>query len=505
MLASKVSVESVKCFTGQLLVIKRWKNRPNHWSTLQKKIFPINKALDNFDDLYSSVYNDKWPSIRIALLSPHKYCAVVNNFSDTDRIMSELECEGAINLRHIFQRQEVKLSNKRKYLERKHHLNKIYKLDKKLDDMMKQKEQEELATLYPEDNQRQFLEDKEMKEEAEINTEQMNKQEHSLQSKLLKAQIDYSRQIDSNAGLNSASLYEFIPSTKLKGREDWVPESKHFSYYNSADDFPVEIIPENKLNFPEHLQVYTFENANITAFRPPASGSTGVLDYYLMDASSLFPVLALNLSPGDTLLDMCGAPGGKSFLALQTLYTDGIVCNDVKESRTNRIERVMNEYFYDWKKRIKITRRDARYIRDDSVFSKILVDVPCTTDRHSVTENDNNIFKVARIKERIRLPEIQSELLYTALKLVKVGGTVVYSTCSMSPIQNDGVVHMALRKIWEETSIKIVVKDLSRALEPAKYMFRFGDPGALKYGHIILPYLPANFGPMYFCKLVRIE
>lgn len=44
-------------------------------------------------------------------------------------------------------------------------------------------------------------------------------------------------------------------------------------------------------------------------------------DYYLMDASSLFPVLALNLSPGDVMLDMCGAPGGKSYLALQTLYT----------------------------------------------------------------------------------------------------------------------------------------------------------------------------------------
>lgn len=115
------------------------------------------------------------------------------------------------------------------------------------------------------------------KKDAETDTQQQNKQEHSLQSKLLKAEIDYSRQIDSDAGLNSAALYEFIPSTKLKGREDWVSESTHFSYYDSTDNFPVEFVPENKFNFPEHLQVYTFENANITSFRPPASGSTGVL------------------------------------------------------------------------------------------------------------------------------------------------------------------------------------------------------------------------------------
>lgn len=41
---------------------------------------------------------------------------------------------------------------------------------------------------------------------------------------------------------------------------------------------------------------------------------------------------------------------------------------------------------------------------------------------------------------------------------VAVGGTVVYSTCSLSPIQNDGVVKMALKKIWEETNHQIIVK-----------------------------------------------
>jgi len=45
-----------------------------------------------------------------------------------------------------------------------------------------------------------------------------------------------------------------------------------------------------------------------------------------------------------------------------------------------------------------------------------------------------------------------------ALKIISVGGTVVYSTCSLSPIQNDGVVGMALKKIWEETNSVMIVK-----------------------------------------------
>jgi 16S rRNA C967 or C1407 C5-methylase (RsmB/RsmF family) len=52
----------------------------------------------------------------------------------------------------------------------------------------------------------------------------------------------------------------------------------------------------------------------------------------------------------------------------------------------------------------------------------------------------------------------ENYFLSHALKIVEPGGTVVYSTCSLSPIQNDGVVHMALRKVWEETDIQVIVK-----------------------------------------------
>lgn len=73
-------------------------------------------------------------------------------------------------------------------------------------------------------------------------------------------------------------------------------------------------------------------------------------------------------------------------------------------------------------------------------------------------EDDNNIFKSTRIKERLRIPELQSEILVQCLQLLKPGGSLVYSTCSLSPVQNDGVVHMALSRAFTDFHITATVK-----------------------------------------------
>jgi len=58
---------------------------------VKKKIHPKDKALEHFDDFYGSVYGKRWKSLRLALLSPHKYSAVVNNFSDAKKVSQQLE------------------------------------------------------------------------------------------------------------------------------------------------------------------------------------------------------------------------------------------------------------------------------------------------------------------------------------------------------------------------------------------------------------------------------
>ena len=233
-----------------------------------------------------------------------------------------------------------------------------------------------------------------------------------------------------------------------------------------------------------------------------------MLSHYLLDGASILPPLLLDVKLGDRVLDACAAPGGKSLLMLQTLHPEQLVCNDVMESRVNRIRKVMKEYLFDYQERwegqrLILNQCDARNLDEYNSYDKILVDVPCTTDRHSLIENDNNIFKPTRIKERLRLPELQAGILVNCLRLLKPGGSLVYSTCSLSPVQNDGVVHMALQKVFNEHGLTFTIKDLSNVISLFSDIYKFEYSKSLKYGQMALPYLPANFGPMYFCKITR--
>lgn len=446
-----------------------------------KKKLATYKALEHFDDFYKQVYGSKWQLIRSGLLCKQKYIAVVNNYSDTEEICAGLEARGAINVSKIFKATAMTLKDDDVKVERQKSLDKIYEMDKEQPDVVEKEEEKKVERNF------------------------------SLQKSLDEAEIDTSRIINASNSLSLGGLHEFIPATKIKGREDFILESDHFRYYSKSSDFPLKIEREHKLEFPENLHVYCYEEENLTEFPHPKSGSTGVLNYYLMDGASLLPVLALDLKPGVRMLDVCSAPGGKSLIALQTLYPDAIVCNDSSISRTNRIKNVFKQYLFDfdekWIKtgKIRISCADARYMGMGEEYDRVLVDVPCTTDRHSVNEDDNNIFKADRIKERLKLPELQSEILFNALQMVSVGGTVVYSTCSLSPIQNDGVVHMALKRLWEETKIEMVVKDMTMALRQVKHVYKMASPRLMKFGHQVVPNSMQNFGPSYFCKLQRIK
>lgn len=88
----------------------------------------------------------------------------------------------------------------------------------------------------------------------------------------------------------------------------------------------------------------------------------------------------------------------------------------------------------------------------------------------------------------------------SALQTVVPGGIVVYSTCSMSPLENDGVVDEVLAKCSQNNQFKVEVVNSQFANHSFAEMFNFRTT---KNGILVLPSKAKNWGPMYFCKLQR--
>nr|XP_040144540.1 5-methylcytosine rRNA methyltransferase NSUN4 isoform X4 [Ictidomys tridecemlineatus] len=112
-----------------------------------------------------------------------------------------------------------------------------------------------------------------------------------------------------------------------------------------------------------NLRCFTFARGDVSCFPSARLGSLGVMDYYLMDAASLLPVLALGLQPGDIVLDLCAAPGGKTLALLQTGCCRNLAANDLSTARTSRLQKVLHSYVpQDIREgnRVRVTSWDGR-------------------------------------------------------------------------------------------------------------------------------------------------
>ncbi|XP_047535675.1 5-methylcytosine rRNA methyltransferase nsun-4 [Vanessa atalanta] len=486
-----------------------------HWSKLKKKSGPKYKALHHFDEFYGSVFGSKWEPMREALLRKSKYVAVINNYGDSEETMEYLSHRGAHCLKNLM---SVQKTFHDQYTPQES-TEAVNSQNNNLDNYLAKLQSEEIAKVYPQgENVPDKLELSDNRilrtDKKEEEKEEVSKSAYTLNKALEEAQIDHSRIIQPSMGLSSEALYQYVPATKIKGLDDWVPESMHYSLYANRDtDFPLIIEPETEFEYPKHLKVMTFEkNSEYEKFPEPKRCKTGVFNYYPMDGASVLGVLALCLRGGERALDLCAAPGGKALTALQTLLPDVLLCNDASVSRSNRITRIFRDYLLDyengnkWQERVLISRVDGRFLTDDFGFDKVLVDVPCTTDRHSVTEDENNIFRPDRVKERLNIPEVQTQLLVNALRLSRVGGAVVYCTCALSPAQNDGVVHAALQRAFREHALVAAVRDLTKPFSALSSTLCLATGAARpKYGQLVVPDIAANFGPAYISRLVRLK
>ncbi len=187
---------------------------------------------------------------------------------------------------------------------------------------------------------------------------------------------------------------------------------------------------------------------------------------YMQEAASMLPAALLDPQPGETVLDMSAAPGSKTTQVASKMGGSGvIVANDVQEKRlwslVSNLQRcgVMN---------VRITKKVGQWFSKNMTgrFDRVLCDAPCTAQGTARKDSDalsyggeENIGKMARL---------QKELLEAAIHAAKIGGRIVYSTCTLTPEENEAVVLAMLEKFGDKISVIDAALQQGMELDQAK-------------------------------------
>ena len=259
-----------------------------------------------------------------------------------------------------------------------------------------------------------------------------------------------------------------------------------------------------------------------------------------MDGASLLAVEMLfkskdkNDNNNDVLriLDLCSAPGGKTLVILQHLFQKFIsssnegyksvelTCNEPNFERRKRLRKVLDDYIpkafltaddtADSFIKVNVTGHDATDARvfSDESFDLILIDAPCSSDRHHIQQGTPLPSPTASAP----LVKIQQTMLLNGIRWLKSGSSsrLVYATCSLNPAENDHVIDNAISHLSSEkgekkilTPFQVVRPKLASSCNPEK----------TKWGYLILPMssssnnnrgsIEQSFGPLYFASLVK--
>lgn len=184
--------------------------------------------------------------------------------------------------------------------------------------------------------------------------------------------------------------------------------------------------------------------------------------YYIQELASQLPVQVLNPAPGETVLDMAASPGSKTTQLAQWMGNSGrIIALDVDNRRLSELRNNLERCNA---RNVIVMKKDARFASDLNIlFDKILLDAPCSGN-YAIEEDFFLKKSVDGVKERARL---QRELLKSAVNVLKQGGVMVYSTCSLEPEEDEFNIDWLLKKYpqmhLEDTGLDIGDPGLNNA------------------------------------------
>ena len=174
--------------------------------------------------------------------------------------------------------------------------------------------------------------------------------------------------------------------------------------------------------------------------------------FYLQNVASMLPAIILDPKPGETVIDMCAAPGGKATHMAQIMNNKGsLILIERNSKRIPALEinlrrmGVLNSI---------LLNLDAINLQKLNIEADgILLDAPCTGE--GLIRQDKSRKKSKTQKDIEKLAGIQKKLLNSGLKVLKPGGTLLYSTCSIAPEENEFVINDVLQDRLEYSIIPL--------------------------------------------------
>jgi 16S rRNA (cytosine967-C5)-methyltransferase len=235
----------------------------------------------------------------------------------------------------------------------------------------------------------------------------------------------------------------------------WREENVEYDFFRSGGRQTTAFLVENESGFlPEAAtENLIFELKS----HPPLNSLESFRDgwFYIQDPSTLLAVQELNPQPGETILDLCAAPGGKTTFIAQIIRNEGkIAACDISEERLKLVQQNCARLAVTCVEFCRSRGDEAHFEKSEisqrlltsspTIFDRVLVDSPCSNT--GVMRRRVDLRWRISPEEISRLQQTQLELLKLAATKLKPGGVLIYSTCSLEPEENSEVVKEFLRE-----------------------------------------------------------
>jgi len=174
---------------------------------------------------------------------------------------------------------------------------------------------------------------------------------------------------------------------------------------------------------------------------------------YVQNVSSMIPPLVLDPQKEDYVLDLAAAPGSKTIQLADIVGQTGQIL--AVEKIRKRFYKLQDNLARNGAGFVKTHMGDGERVwkRNMEAFDCVLLDAPCSTEGRFLESDPEtyHYWSMRKVKEMVRK---QSRLLFSAVQCLKPGGTLVYSTCTFAPEENEGVVDRILQQFGANLSIE---------------------------------------------------